>query len=68
MQVVVKVSDTFPKDMEVPPSGVTDMTTLAYLHEPGVLQNLKSRYHIDEIYVSFSFWFLLFSVFFCWLC
>ncbi|KAJ4867694.1 Myosin-13 [Raphanus sativus] len=48
--VVVKVSDTFPKDMEVPPSGVTDMTTLAYLHEPGVLQNLKSRYHIDEIY------------------
>ncbi|KAF3565382.1 hypothetical protein DY000_02012153 [Brassica cretica] len=48
--VVVKVSDTHPKDMEVPPSGVTDMTTLAYLHEPGVLQNLKSRYHIDEIY------------------
>ncbi|CAF2038781.1 unnamed protein product [Brassica napus] len=48
--VVVKVSDTHPKDLEVPPSGVTDMTTLAYLHEPGVLQNLKSRYHIDEIY------------------
>ncbi|KAH0857106.1 hypothetical protein HID58_085367 [Brassica napus] len=48
--VAVKVSDTHPKDMEVPPSGVTDMTTLAYLHEPGVLQNLKSRYHIDEIY------------------
>ncbi|ESQ50397.1 hypothetical protein EUTSA_v10001881mg [Eutrema salsugineum] len=36
--------------MEVPPSGVNDMTTLAYLHEPGVLQNLKSRYYIDEIY------------------
>ncbi|XP_010416021.1 PREDICTED: myosin-13 isoform X2 [Camelina sativa] len=36
--------------MEVPPSGVDDMTTLAYLHEPGVLQNLKSRYDIDEIY------------------
>jgi len=49
--------------MEVPPSGVDDMTTLAYLHEPGVLQNLKSRYYIDEIYVSlllfagFSFFF-----------
>lgn len=38
--------------MEVPPSGVDNMTTLAYLHEPGVLQNLKSRYYIDEIYVS----------------
>ncbi|KFK40409.1 hypothetical protein AALP_AA3G369800 [Arabis alpina] len=48
--VVVKVSNTHPKDMEVPPSGVTDMTTLAYLHEPGVLQNLKQRYYIDEIY------------------
>lgn len=52
-KVVVKVSNTHPKDLEVPPSGVTDMTTLAYLHEPGVLQNLKSRYYIDEIYVSF---------------
>ncbi|CAA7013966.1 unnamed protein product [Microthlaspi erraticum] len=48
--IVVKVSNTYPKDMEVPPSGVDDMTTLAYLHEPGVLQNLKSRYYIDEIY------------------
>ncbi|VVA99827.1 unnamed protein product [Arabis nemorensis] len=48
--VDVKVSNTHPKDMEVPPSGVTDMTTLAYLHEPGVLQNMKSRYYIDEIY------------------
>ncbi|KAG2244320.1 hypothetical protein Bca52824_093847 [Brassica carinata] len=27
---VVKVSDTHPKDTEVPPSGVTDMTTLTY--------------------------------------
>ncbi|CAN6868868.1 unnamed protein product [Brassica oleracea] len=48
--VVVKVSKAYPKDMEVPPSGVADMTTLAYLHEPGVLQNLKSRYYIDDIY------------------
>lgn len=28
------------------------MTKLAYLHEPGVLSNLKSRYDINEIYVS----------------
>ncbi|CAH2051167.1 unnamed protein product [Thlaspi arvense] len=48
--VLVRVSNTHPKDMEVPPCGVDDMTTLAYLHEPGVLQNLKSRYCIDEIY------------------
>ena len=28
------------------------MTRLAYLNEPGVLQNLKSRYAMNEIYVS----------------
>lgn len=28
------------------------MTKLAYLHEPGLLQNLKSRYDVNEIYVS----------------
>lgn len=27
-----------------------DMTTLPYLHEPGVLWNLKSRYMLDDIY------------------
>ena len=32
--------------------GVEDMTRLAYLHEPGVLRNLKSRYGMNEIYVS----------------
>ncbi len=26
------------------------MTTLAYLNEPGVLDNLKSRYVVDDIY------------------
>ncbi|XP_058749251.1 myosin-6-like isoform X2 [Vicia villosa] len=26
------------------------MTKLAYLHEPGVLSNLRSRYEINEIY------------------
>ncbi|XP_010476915.1 PREDICTED: myosin-5 [Camelina sativa] len=40
----------FPKDTEVPPVGVDDMTKLSYLHEPGVLQNLKTRYELNEIY------------------
>jgi hypothetical protein len=54
MQVVVKASDIFHKDTEVPPCGVDDMTKLAYLHEPGVLNNLRSRYDINEIYVRIS--------------
>ena len=28
------------------------MTRLSYLHEPGVLQNLRARYELNEIYVS----------------
>lgn len=52
LQVVVKSSNVYPKDSEAPPCGVDDMTKLAYLHEPGVLSNLKSRYDINEIYVS----------------
>ena len=40
--------------MEAPAGGVDDMTKLSYLHEPGVLQNLKIRYELNEIYVSFS--------------
>lgn len=52
LQVVVKASNVYPKDSDAPPCGVDDMTKLAYLHEPGVLQNLKSRYDINEIYVS----------------
>ncbi|KAG4395454.1 hypothetical protein GLYMA_20G226600v4 [Glycine max] len=36
--------------MEAPPGGVDDMTKLSYLHEPGVLQNLKARYELNEIY------------------
>lgn len=28
------------------------MTKLAYLHEPGVLYNLRCRYDVNEIYVS----------------
>ncbi|KAI4345963.1 hypothetical protein L6164_013046 [Bauhinia variegata] len=48
--VVAKPSNIYPMDPEFPPSGVEDMTRLAYLHEPGVLHNLKCRYDIDEIY------------------
>ncbi|RDX61877.1 Myosin-14, partial [Mucuna pruriens] len=36
---------------EAPPREVDDMTKLAYLHEPGVLNNLISRYDIDEFYM-----------------
>ncbi|KAG8389131.1 hypothetical protein BUALT_Bualt02G0197300 [Buddleja alternifolia] len=48
--VMVKSSNVYPKDAEAPPCGVDDMTKLAYLHEPGVLDNLKSRYDMNEIY------------------
>ncbi|KAG6732379.1 hypothetical protein I3842_01G174300 [Carya illinoinensis] len=48
--VVAKASNVYPKDPEFPPCGVDDMTKLAYLHEPGVLQNLRCRYDINEIY------------------
>ncbi|XP_022953483.1 myosin-6-like [Cucurbita moschata] len=48
--VAVKAANVYPKDSEVPPCGVDDMTKLAYLHEPGVLHNLKLRYDINEIY------------------
>ncbi|XP_050366509.1 myosin-6 [Argentina anserina] len=48
--VVVKTSNAYPKDPEAPPCGVDDMTKLAYLHEPGVLDNLRARYDINEIY------------------
>ncbi|KAL9676992.1 hypothetical protein QQ045_005215 [Rhodiola kirilowii] len=44
------VSSMYPKDTEAPPAGVDDMTKLAYLHEPGVLQNLASRFTLNEIY------------------
>ncbi|XP_078440971.1 myosin-9-like [Wolffia australiana] len=49
-KVNAHLSKIFPKDMEVPPGGVDDMTKLSYLHEPGVLQNLSSRYELNEIY------------------
>ncbi|KAM1107347.1 hypothetical protein EV1_004076 [Malus domestica] len=49
-KVVAKLSKIYPKDTETPPDGVDDMTKLAYLHEPGVLHNLATRYEINEIY------------------
>jgi len=49
-KVVVNLSKIYPKDVEAPAGGVDDMTKLSYLHEPGVLQNLKIRYELNEIY------------------
>ncbi|CAM0943043.1 unnamed protein product [Alopecurus aequalis] len=48
--VTAKASHVHAKDPEESPCGVDDMTKLAYLHEPGVLQNLKARYDMNEIY------------------
>eukprot|EP01018_Ginkgo_biloba_P004122 Gb_41098 [translate_table: standard] len=48
--VVANLSNVYPKDMEAPPGGVDDMTKLSYLHEPGVLHNLATRYELNEIY------------------
>ncbi|KAG2320269.1 hypothetical protein Bca52824_013482 [Brassica carinata] len=49
-KVVTKVNAVYPKDPEFPELGVDDMTKLAYLHEPGLLLNLKCRYDANEIY------------------
>nr|XP_043611344.1 myosin-14-like [Erigeron canadensis] len=49
-EVVTNISRVYPKDPEFPGCGVDDMTKLAYLHEPGVLHNLKIRFDMDEIY------------------
>ncbi|KAG6395092.1 hypothetical protein SASPL_145684 [Salvia splendens] len=48
--IVAAISSIYPKDTEAPPSGVDDMTKLAYLHEPGVLYNLACRFSLNEIY------------------
>ncbi|CAI0387787.1 unnamed protein product [Linum tenue] len=49
-KVVANISKVFPKDTEAPAGGVDDMTKLSYLHEPGVLSNLATRYELNEIY------------------
>lgn len=51
-KVTAKLSKIYPKDVEAPDGGVDDMTKLSYLHEPGVLQNLATRYALNEVYVS----------------
>uniref|UniRef100_A0A7N0U1A4 Uncharacterized protein n=1 Tax=Kalanchoe fedtschenkoi TaxID=63787 RepID=A0A7N0U1A4_KALFE len=48
--VTAKLAKIYPKDMEAPAGGVDDMTKLSYLHEPGVLANLRIRYELNEIY------------------
>lgn len=50
-KIKAKLAKIYPKDLEAPAGGVDDMTKLSYLHEPGVLQNLKTRYELNEIYV-----------------
>ncbi|KAL6535163.1 hypothetical protein OROMI_026537 [Orobanche minor] len=47
---VANVVNVYPKDPDAPSCGVDDMTKLAYLHEPGVLYNLRCRYDMNEIY------------------
>ncbi|KAI6693672.1 hypothetical protein NL676_021382 [Syzygium grande] len=52
--VVANASTVYAKDTEAPQCGVDDMMRLAYLHEPGVLDNLRCRYDLDEIYHVFK--------------
>ncbi|KAI3741926.1 hypothetical protein L1987_59605 [Smallanthus sonchifolius] len=49
-KVVANLSKIYPKDVDTPAGGVDDMTKLSYLHEPGVLQNLSTRFQLNEIY------------------
>lgn len=64
--MVAEISSIYPKDTEAPPAGVDDMTKLAYLHEPGVLHNLATRFSLNEIYVSdnqlIKFPFLIYAI------
>ncbi|KAJ0501527.1 putative myosin ATPase [Helianthus annuus] len=48
--VIASLSKIYSKDVEAPAGGVDDMTKLSYLHEPGVLHNLSTRYQLNEIY------------------
>ncbi|CAH1452869.1 unnamed protein product [Lactuca virosa] len=48
-KVVAKLSKVYPKDTEAPAGGVDDMKKPYYLHEPGVLQNIRSKYELNEI-------------------
>eukprot|EP00249_Psilotum_nudum_P030905 c44124_g1_i1 orf=3-758(-) len=48
--VVTPIFKVYAKDGDVLSGGVDDMTKLAYLHEPGVLYNLATRYELNDIY------------------
>ncbi|KAF2592081.1 hypothetical protein F2Q70_00044069 [Brassica cretica] len=48
--VIANLSKLYIKDDEAPSEGVEDMTRLSYLHEPAVLENLATRYGLNEIY------------------
>ncbi|KAK4741814.1 hypothetical protein SAY87_025402 [Trapa incisa] len=49
-KVVVSLSRLHPVDVDIPEEGVDDMTRLSYLHEPGVLHNLATRFKLNNIY------------------
>ncbi|GFP99593.1 myosin-11 [Phtheirospermum japonicum] len=49
-KVIANISKIYPKDVDAPADGVDDMTKLSYLHEPGVLHNLATRYQLNKIY------------------
>ncbi|KAK4441603.1 Myosin-9 [Sesamum alatum] len=49
-KVVANLSKIYLKDVDAPADGVDDMTKLTYLHEPGVLHNLATRYALNKIY------------------
>lgn len=52
MKVLTFAEKLLLRDADAEYGGVDDMTKLAYLNEPGVLDNLKKRYALNEIYVS----------------
>jgi myosin-5 len=45
-----KVLDALPLQNDIPVSGVDDMTTLNYLHEASILDNLKRRFYHKHPY------------------
>uniref|UniRef100_M4CGJ1 Myosin motor domain-containing protein n=2 Tax=Brassica campestris TaxID=3711 RepID=M4CGJ1_BRACM len=49
-EVIANLLKLYIKDDEAPSEGVEDMTRLSYLHEPAVLENLATRYGLNEIY------------------
>ena len=52
MQLFISIQKVHPRDLDIQPGGVHDMTKLAYLNETSVLYNLRRRYEMSDIYVS----------------